>query len=43
MDNPLLLMVLFLAIAVMAAYYYLQRAKGRDVPDARDRDETVVR
>lgn len=38
MDNPILLMVLFLAIAVMAAYYYLQRAKRRDVSDVTEKD-----
>ena len=41
MDNPLLLMVLFLAIAVMAAYYYVQRAKRRDVPDATEKDQST--
>lgn len=29
MDNPILLLVLFLAIVVMAGYYYWQRAKAR--------------
>lgn len=31
MDNPALLLILFLAIAVMGAYYYLKRAQRRDV------------
>lgn len=30
MDNPALLLILLLAIAVMGAYYYLKRAQGRD-------------
>jgi len=31
MDNPALLLILLLAIAVMGGYYYLKRAQGRDV------------
>lgn len=38
-DNPLLLMLLFLAIVVMAGYFYLQRAKGRDAAPAGDEDQ----
>jgi hypothetical protein len=40
MDNPYLLMVLLLALAVMGGYYYLRRAqsRGHDVPGHDDTD-----
>ncbi len=34
MDNPLLLMILILAIAVMGGYYYLKRAKHQEATHA---------
>lgn len=38
MDNALLLMALFLALVVMAAYFYVQRAKRRDATDVAEHD-----
>lgn len=29
-ENPVLLLILFLAVVIMAGYYYFQRAKARD-------------
>lgn len=42
MENPILLMILFLAIAVMAGYYYVQRAKRRDASDAAGKDQPTA-
>ena len=33
-DNPLLLMILILAIAIMGGYYYFKRAQRRDGVEA---------
>lgn len=39
MENGPLFMILFLAIVVMAAYYYVQRAKRRDVANTVEKDQ----
>jgi len=42
MENSLLLMILFLALVVMAAYFYVQRAKRRSVTDPTEEDHPTA-